>query len=381
MLEVLLTSSASTGYIHAHTCKYLNVFACACLRSELVSGAVCVSSRMLPGFESCVHGRAGAMAHWPALQRWADPAYLLSVAGLRTVPVELGAHYLAPGWGQALMPFSAFFAAHLLAAPCPGSDSMAAHLLAEACPGSDSMAAHLLAEPCSGFGPTAADGAATAELGGQAKAQAGAASAAAAGGLPARTERIGGGAGAAAGSGLGAAAAQRRGRAAEAPAVLAQRGYLAQHDLFAQVRKTPPPGGVCASMQGTDSLEVTWRRCEWLAAWGVCRHEWSTRFLAASSIAWPVVSTPPSQTQSNQSQTQTNPAVCQQVPELARDIATPDYCAATGELRAVNAWLGPAGTVRAPPRTSCTLWLLSIHLPAVSSPSALLPEVAVLLSK
>lgn len=33
------------------------------------------------------------------------------------------------------------------------------------------------------------------------------------------------------------------------------------------------------------------------------------------------------------------------MPELARDIATPDYCAATGELRAVNAWLGPAGTV------------------------------------
>lgn len=44
--------------------------------------------------------------------------------------------------------------------------------------------------------------------------------------------------------------------------------------------------------------------------------------------------------------------VRQQVPELARDIATPDYCAATGELRAVNAWLGPAGTVLAPLR--CT---------------------------
>jgi len=39
-------------------------------------------------------------------------------------------------------------------------------------------------------------------------------------------------------------------------------------------------------------------------------------------------------------------SACAQVPELARDIVTPDYCMATGELRAINAWLGPAGTVR-----------------------------------
>lgn len=54
------------------------------------------------------------MEHWPALARWRDPAYLLAAAGPRTVPVELGAHYLAPGWGQQLMPFSDFVAAHLL---------------------------------------------------------------------------------------------------------------------------------------------------------------------------------------------------------------------------------------------------------------------------
>jgi hypothetical protein len=32
----------------------------------------------------------GAMTHWPALTRWRDPGYLRSMAGLRTVPVELG---------------------------------------------------------------------------------------------------------------------------------------------------------------------------------------------------------------------------------------------------------------------------------------------------
>ncbi|KAJ9451908.1 JmjC domain-containing protein F [Diplonema papillatum] len=30
------------------------------------------------------------VAAWPALERWVDPAYLLSVAGWRTVPIELG---------------------------------------------------------------------------------------------------------------------------------------------------------------------------------------------------------------------------------------------------------------------------------------------------
>jgi hypothetical protein len=35
-----------------------------------------------------------------------------------------------------------------------------------------------------------------------------------------------------------------------------------------------------------------------------------------------------------------------QIPALAADICTPDYCAlGEGKLQAVNAWLGPAGTV------------------------------------
>lgn len=32
---------------------------------------------------------AGAMEDWPALARWCDPAYLIAVAGPRTVPVEV----------------------------------------------------------------------------------------------------------------------------------------------------------------------------------------------------------------------------------------------------------------------------------------------------
>ncbi|KAG2498674.1 hypothetical protein HYH03_003419 [Edaphochlamys debaryana] len=55
----------------------------------------------------------GAMEHWPALRRWGDLGYLQRVAGARTVPVEVGAHYLAEGWGQRLMTFGDFLALHI----------------------------------------------------------------------------------------------------------------------------------------------------------------------------------------------------------------------------------------------------------------------------
>lgn len=32
--------------------------------------------------------------HWPAILKWKDLNYLKEVAGLRTVPIELGDHYL-----------------------------------------------------------------------------------------------------------------------------------------------------------------------------------------------------------------------------------------------------------------------------------------------
>ncbi len=55
----------------------------------------------------------GAMSSWPALSRWQDLDYLSRVAGLRTVPVELGKHYLAEGWGQKLMLFADFVKHHV----------------------------------------------------------------------------------------------------------------------------------------------------------------------------------------------------------------------------------------------------------------------------
>lgn len=50
------------------------------------------------------------------MTRWQSPAYLAGLAGLRTIPVELGRHYLADGWGQRLMRFSDFLRLHMLPA-------------------------------------------------------------------------------------------------------------------------------------------------------------------------------------------------------------------------------------------------------------------------
>ncbi|KAL2328830.1 hypothetical protein Fmac_022257 [Flemingia macrophylla] len=48
------------------------------------------------------------MAHWPAKMKWNDEDYLLSVAGDRTVPVEVGKNYLCTEWKQELITFSEF---------------------------------------------------------------------------------------------------------------------------------------------------------------------------------------------------------------------------------------------------------------------------------
>lgn len=57
----------------------------------------------------------GAMSSWPALTKWQDLSYLARVAGPRTVPVEMGKHYLDEGWGQHLMLFSDFVKLHVQA--------------------------------------------------------------------------------------------------------------------------------------------------------------------------------------------------------------------------------------------------------------------------
>lgn len=58
----------------------------------------------------------GLLRDWPAMQRWHKPQYLMSLAGERTVPVELGEHYLSPAWRQQLMTVREFLDAHVLGA-------------------------------------------------------------------------------------------------------------------------------------------------------------------------------------------------------------------------------------------------------------------------
>lgn len=55
----------------------------------------------------------GAVDHWPARRRWGDLEYLRRVAGARTVPIELGAHYVDPDWAQRLMTLDAFVTSHV----------------------------------------------------------------------------------------------------------------------------------------------------------------------------------------------------------------------------------------------------------------------------
>lgn len=46
--------------------------------------------------------------HWPATERWHDPSYLISVAGDRTVPIEIGHNYTTDEWSQDLVKFRDF---------------------------------------------------------------------------------------------------------------------------------------------------------------------------------------------------------------------------------------------------------------------------------
>lgn len=48
------------------------------------------------------------MDHWPALTNWTQSDYLMSVAGERTVPIEIGSHYTNENWSQDLVKFKDF---------------------------------------------------------------------------------------------------------------------------------------------------------------------------------------------------------------------------------------------------------------------------------
>uniref|UniRef100_A0A6B2L7B5 JmjC domain-containing protein 5 n=1 Tax=Arcella intermedia TaxID=1963864 RepID=A0A6B2L7B5_9EUKA len=59
----------------------------------------------------------GLMANWPALggaRSWNNFSYLKSIAGMRTVPIELGKNYLDKDWTQTLMPLSTFIDDYIL---------------------------------------------------------------------------------------------------------------------------------------------------------------------------------------------------------------------------------------------------------------------------
>jgi len=71
---------------------------------------------------------AGLASAWPARAAWATPAGLASAVGPhRTVPVELGAHYLADEWGQQLQRFGRFVAAGMVREGEAGGGGSADH--------------------------------------------------------------------------------------------------------------------------------------------------------------------------------------------------------------------------------------------------------------
>lgn len=59
--------------------------------------------------ENCIN-------HWPALEKWKDQNYFIKLAGMRTIPVELGRDYTNEDWGQKLMTMEEFIKSHIF---CP----------------------------------------------------------------------------------------------------------------------------------------------------------------------------------------------------------------------------------------------------------------------
>ncbi|KQJ98917.1 lysine-specific demethylase JMJ30 [Brachypodium distachyon] len=51
---------------------------------------------------------SGCIDHWPARTKWRDITYLERIAGDRTIPVEVGKHYVSNEWRQDLITFSQF---------------------------------------------------------------------------------------------------------------------------------------------------------------------------------------------------------------------------------------------------------------------------------
>ena len=63
----------------------------------------------------------GLAATWPATHRWSSPRYWAAAMGDRTLPVEVGSHYLAPSWGQRLVKGQEFLQEMLTATATPST--------------------------------------------------------------------------------------------------------------------------------------------------------------------------------------------------------------------------------------------------------------------
>jgi lysine-specific demethylase 8 len=66
----------------------------------------------------------GLLDHWPALVKWSNPNYFLSMMGHRLVPIELGSSYLESNWTQKIMSMEVFLRDYI----CTESPDIVAYL-------------------------------------------------------------------------------------------------------------------------------------------------------------------------------------------------------------------------------------------------------------
>ncbi|MEW5304236.1 MAG: hypothetical protein WDW36_006860 [Sanguina aurantia] len=226
----------------------------------------------------------GTMQLWPALQRWPDLSYLKAVAGERTVPVEVGAHYLADGWGQQLMNMAQFLDQHVAGAPASVQPSAAA-AAAAAPPAASARGGAVQHDPAAASAPPdpASRGA-----GHDCRAAAAAAS-------------------------PGTAAATR-----DPDAEMLPGGPAAARSFAAP---TAAAAAAAAAAQETQAGDVP------AGAAGAS----ATAVHAAAAAPIRYLAQHP---------------LFDQIPALRSDILTPEYCClGEGQMQATNAWLGPPGTV------------------------------------
>nr|XP_023022398.1 lysine-specific demethylase 8-like [Leptinotarsa decemlineata] len=69
---------------------------------------------MLHTGQTKIYMKTCCMNHWPATSKWIDVNYLLKIAGDRTVPIEVGFHYVDENWSQKLMTMREFIKQHYL---------------------------------------------------------------------------------------------------------------------------------------------------------------------------------------------------------------------------------------------------------------------------